>query len=248
MMNILSLLLLTLMTTPKNYSFTDIKNLYDEGHFKEAREKLDKAAIQNPEDEELFLRALLASDGLKSYSLFESLINSYPKSKHLHTSLFSISQYQFLNGNYKDAIQTLEKMRKNTPESEDSLQASLWIALSYIAMGDKKKAVLWYEKLGDSKLSTSPLAEPFLNHRNGKTKIYSIQVGSFTKKPTAIELVHSFKNKGYDTWLATTMKQGIKYYRVLVGEFDSKEKAIGFSRLFAEKEGIPFWIIGIKKL
>ncbi len=247
-MNILPIMLLALITAQNNNTMANINNLYEEGRFKEAKSKLLEILTDETTEQSLLLQGLLESDGQKSQLLLTQFVNAFPQSNYLPRALFFIAQYQFLKGKYEKAIQTFKKIRRTASETQYSEKACLWIALCYLALRDKNNAILWHKKIEDKELQASNLAKSILVLENKKSRTYSIQTGSFTTKGTALQLLGSLKKKGYDTWLATTKKDGIKFYRVLIGQFDSRQKATGFSKLFSEKENLPFWIVSLKKL
>lgn len=247
---LLSLTLLLFFNASQNPALKEVKELYNEGKFKEARAKIKKINTTDKNGVEiLFYKALLAGDAEESVGFFKKILNKYPQSDYSDCALYGVSQYEFLQGSYKDAILTLKSITTSFPESKYYGSSCLWLASSYEALNDTVNAVNWYKKVSNSDTFTSHIAKEALSGlAKKKRSIYSIQIGFFQNRKSAENLIGSFKEKGYDTWLATTQQEGTKYYRILIGEFESKEKAEGFSKLFSEQEKIPFWIVKIKKL
>jgi CheY-like chemotaxis protein/cell division septation protein DedD len=65
---------------------------------------------------------------------------------------------------------------------------------------------------------------------------YSVQIGAFSNAKNAAVLVDKMKEKGYDAFIRE--EAGGKRSRVLIGRFDSKNKALEEARLILQKEGI----------
>lgn len=249
-MNILlSFSLLVIFNAPGNPDIGNVKELYNEGRFKEAKVKLVKINGNDENvDEILLYRGLLEEDAEKSISFFKEIVVKYPQSDYCDHALYSISQYEFLQGSYKRALSTLKRIMLSFPESKYYRPSCLWIASSYEALKDTTNAVKWYKRIGKSDTVMFSIAKEALSRLSRKKSIYSIQIGSFKNRKSAKNLVASFSEKGYDSWLAVTQKEGIKHYKVLIGEFKSKDAALGFSKLFSEKEKIPLWIVKIKRI
>ncbi|MCK4234081.1 SPOR domain-containing protein [candidate division WOR-3 bacterium] len=249
-MNIfLSFTILFIISSSGIKDIEQVKELYNEGRFNDARIKLEKITPNHKIDDEVLLyKGLLEEDAEKSLSFYKKIIFDYPKSVFCIDAIYYISQYEFLKGSYEKVITSLRKITSFFPESKYYGLSCFWTASSYEAVGNTTQAILWYKKIEKKDSTVFFLANKALARLSQVKSIYCIQIGSFKNKESAKDLVFSFNKKGYETWLAATRKNGIKYYKVLIGEFDSKEKAKGFSKLFSEKEKIPFWIVKIKKL
>lgn len=250
-MNILlSLGFLIIFNAQNNPDIENVKELYEGGKFNEARRELEKiASTDKNRDEILLYKGLLEEDAEKSISFFKKIVDKYPKSLFCDYALYSISQYEYLQGSYKNALSTLKKITTSFPESEYYESSCFWLGASYEALKNSNDAVEWYKKISNSDTVMFRIAREAIARLGKKRRsLYSIQIGSFQNRDSAKNLFASFKDKGYETWLATSQKEEIKYYRVLIGEFESKEEAKGFSKLFSEKEKIPYWIVKIKKI
>ena len=66
--------------------------------------------------------------------------------------------------------------------------------------------------------------------------MYSIQIGVFNDKKNAEALAEQFSKKGYNVFLEKEEKVG--RYRVLVGKFTEKDKAVKQARTILRKEKI----------
>ena len=243
---LLSLILLITFNAGANPDIAEVKALYEEGRFEEAIEKLNTLTVtQTTGDEILLYRGLLEDDAEKSVSYFQEIIDEYPQSIHSDHALFYICQYNFLRGSYQYLISSFKNVIVSISESKYFGPSSFWLASCYEAINDTNMAVKWYRKIHNDEILFN-MARQSISELT--ISIYSVQIGSFQNIGSAKQLLSSFTEKGYDTWLATTQEDGNKYFKILVGEFNSKEKAKGFSKLFNEKEKIPFWIVKIKKL
>jgi tetratricopeptide (TPR) repeat protein len=226
-----------------------VKKLYSEGSFSFARDALENVLITDEiADEILYYKGLLAEDAEHSVSFYTEILEKYPKSPYSIDALYRISQYEFLRGSYKEVITMLDEITTQYPESK-YFDASCYLkACSYEALSDTSSAKTWYTKVSKKDTLLYEIAQDGLSSLIKPRSIFSIQIGSFVNKESAKDLLATYDKKGYQTWLATTVKDDVKYYKVLIGEFESKERAKGFSKLFNEQEKIPFWIIKIKKM
>lgn len=247
---VLSITMFLIFNLSANPSIDEIETLYEEGRFMEARAELKEIKPDEKNMEAFFLySALLEENGVKSINLLKKIVNKYPKSIFYNQAIYSIALYEFLQSNYKGVIPRLKRITTLPQRSKYYDASCFWIAASYEALKDTNDALIWYKKITDNdSLIFLSAKKEISGLSKTKKSIYSIQIGSFQSRESAKELLSLFKNKGYDSWLATTTKQGNKYYKVLIGKFESKDKANGFTQLFKEREGIPFWIVKIKIL
>jgi cell division septation protein DedD len=86
---------------------------------------------------------------------------------------------------------------------------------------------------------TPPTASPVTAAKPQKRLVYSVQLGAYKSKQNADALVKSYKQKGYDafTQKSTTAAKGT-LYRVLIGKFDTKNKATFLMREIRNKENV----------
>ncbi len=72
--------------------------------------------------------------------------------------------------------------------------------------------------------------------RTSKKDIYSVQLSIFSKKKNAVSFSKRLKKKGYSVFIKTEYKGKAARYRVLVGRFSDKGKALKTSRAILKKE------------
>lgn len=242
-------LLIALVSAPTN-DIASVKELYQEGRFFEAKIKLKKVTPTKSNAADVLLyRALLESDAEKSKAYLEKLLSDYPKSENRYQAHLCIAQHHYINESYKDALSSLKHITDDEKATALHSISYLWAARCYEALFDTAKAIACYERIDEESDSTSyDLAMDALKSLRKTKSIFSIQIGSFQNRESAHELAAQYAEKGYETWLATTHKDGSKYYKVLIGEFDSREMAEGFLELFTEKESISHWIVKVRRL
>jgi tetratricopeptide (TPR) repeat protein len=242
-------LILAFSLTAQQDDIGSVEELYREGRFPEAQAKLVTIAPTKENVVELLLyKGLLENDAEKSIASLRKILNDYPQSKYQCQVLYTIALHEFLKESYKKAISCLEEITRSKERSEYYDISCLWIARCHDALHDTTKALHWYGKVEEGDSASYAVAQEALKALAKENSIYSIQIGSFQNRESAQNLAASYAEKGYETWLATTQKDGVKYYKVLIGEFDSKDMAKGFLELFTEKENATFWIIKIKRL
>jgi len=65
---------------------------------------------------------------------------------------------------------------------------------------------------------------------------FSVQVGSYTKRENAQQLVDELKQKGYDAHIKEYKADSLKYYRVRVGRCEKKEEALELESRLKQEE------------
>lgn len=85
----------------------------------------------------------------------------------------------------------------------------------------------------------APKPSPVKAVRPQAKSIYAVQLGVYKNRANATALVQKYKQKGYDAYIQkiTTADKGI-LYKVLIGKFESRRKAVELSRSIRNKENI----------
>lgn len=79
-----------------------------------------------------------------------------------------------------------------------------------------------------------------------KAARWDIQIGAFTSKENALQLIEKTKAKGYSVYLSEEKKDGSPIYRVRVkNPKTGREEAVGLSNKL-EAEGYPIFLVEIK--
>jgi cell division septation protein DedD len=87
----------------------------------------------------------------------------------------------------------------------------------------------------------SPILEKLSDAEPG---VYSLQVASFDSQAEASELVRRLRRAGHESFLVSvTTPENVRWYRVRVGPFESKNAAWRYKTAFEEKERLPAFVV-----
>ncbi len=91
------------------------------------------------------------------------------------------------------------------------------------------------------KESESSGSSPAVSDNNGRQ--YAVQVGAFKIERNALTFAEDLRNKGYEvSVIIEKFENGKLMYRLLVGRFSSKDRALGELRSLKEKEGLEGFV------
>ena len=119
----------------------------------------------------------------------------------------------------------------NQNAGTNAVTASTSTRINSLQASQKKPGV---NELG-VQTKTSPVADSPVISKFGKK--WSVQIAAEPTKDIADSLVQRLTAKGYDGYVITAAVKGRTYYRVRVGQFDSREKAESLRQSLARREG-----------
>uniref|UniRef100_A0A7C4Y4F5 SPOR domain-containing protein n=1 Tax=candidate division WOR-3 bacterium TaxID=2052148 RepID=A0A7C4Y4F5_UNCW3 len=149
----------------------------------------------------LFNIARKEEDPLKAMEIYRRIISDYSKTPFSDSSILRIGMFDFVLGDYKGTINTLNLLLKSKDETIVE-SAKYWISLCYITIGDTSKSLEWKKK-------------------EKKNFVYAIQIGAFREERFAKEYMKKFRDEGYDAYI---VKIG-ELIKVFVGKFPDKASA-----------------------
>lgn len=184
--------------------------LIESGKIDEVKYRLNKLQKINPEKEEVqLLDAILTEDGENASAKFSDFIKKFPNSNLTQIAFFRLYSYHYSIGQYKKANEYYSLLKKNYPDSK-YLSGIEYINLKDTYISEEKTNM---EK-SNSEVSTSQ-----------KVFIFSIQVGAFTDIHNAQKLAKKIKAKKYFVRVVPKILGKKKFNLVLLGKYDSLEKA-----------------------
>jgi cell division protein FtsN len=105
----------------------------------------------------------------------------------------------------------------------------------------------FFKTLSDTKKSEqkeNQIIKKDVSTQKKEKSSFTIQVGSFRSDADAQKLKENLLKKGYDTYVETFEQSGQNiWYRVRVGGFETREKAVETMRILKEKEGMKAFIM-----
>jgi len=226
----LKLAFLILFVFACNAYALDLDNLkasYISGDYKAAireGEKLIAASRDQPNLDELyyFLALSYLKDGnyLRSWDIFEIIINEFPKSNYLEEAKVGLADTYFLRQDYPRAKQAYSQLLGST--RNEKLKFLLDSRLKLCADKSSQAPALPQEKIVQK--SEGPE--------------YSVQVGAFVSEANAQKLAQDLSAKGYASYSERATQDGKNIYRVKAGKFAAREEAQALETKL-NKEGYP---------
>ncbi len=74
---------------------------------------------------------------------------------------------------------------------------------------------------------------------------YTVQVAACEEAEFSRHLVDLYKTRGYQPFVQTTVQGGVTYYRVRIGNFDTKAEADGLKRELADRFSLDPWVTSL---
>jgi tetratricopeptide (TPR) repeat protein len=168
---------------------------------------------KNPNDPSvMYLEGVLTEKGSDAVKIYQKILDQYPQSSYADASLYRILTYNYALGDYSDAKDNYEKLKKNYPTSP-------YIKLAASDFPDSKT------EAAETK-PTQPQEDVKLEEKP-KYK-FTVQAGAFTQPSNAEGLKDSFVKNGYFSEIRDKNVAGTLFKIVYVGEFETKEEAQSF--------------------
>jgi TolA-binding protein len=131
--------------------FDDVISLIKRGREMEAKADLKQFADNYPlsgyAPVAKYQAALLETDLIDAIAEFESLVKEYPDSIWADKSLYRIGEYNFLTGNYKEAMKNYKRYLQKEPAGQFAENAKLQIAYAQTKLGQFNSAASMLNKL-----------------------------------------------------------------------------------------------------
>ena len=181
---------------------------------------------------------------------FEYMVERYPKGKRAFDGYIGIGDAYFLEGKYSEAISGYNDALANCPDHKNASIAYYKIGGAYHKLGSKDKAKEYFDKvksaaplsfesrmipkdLGSSYAvpvgAAKSLFKPIAPEEPDAGRYFYVQAGYFKSRKNAEGLTEKLKCKGYDSYLATQIKNNLTFYKVKVGRFNSESEAEALS-------------------
>ncbi|MDY0082141.1 MAG: SPOR domain-containing protein [Ignavibacteriaceae bacterium] len=183
----------------------------EQGSIEEVKLELLNLKVDYPKSANLiFLEAVLTENGQDAVTLYQKIIDNYPKSRYADASLYRIYSYYFALGLYNTADKQLDRLKKEYPESP------------YIKMAD----INIVKK--DDEETNSQTGEIKQQNTSGQEFTYTIQAGAFTNSANASGLKKEIENAGMISFIKEKNIAGTDFNVVYIGKFTSRKEAEDF--------------------
>ncbi len=205
----------------------NLKSSYISGDYKAAireGEKLIAASRGQPNLDELyyFLALSYLKDGnyLRSWDIFEIIINEFSKSNYLEEAKIGLADTYFLRQDYPRAKQAYSQLLESARNGK--LKSILNSRLKLCADKEKEIPAQPQEQI----VQKSEVAE------------YSVQVGAFSSIQNAKRLTQELSAKNHSSFIEHSIQGDKDIYRVKAGKFAALEEAQALETILS-KEGYP---------
>jgi len=157
---------------------------------------------------------------------------------HSENTLFDDAQFArgealYLAGNFAEAINLYQQLITQYPQSPILHLVYFKLAMSHLKKGEEKEALEYFKKVRRLyPLSFEAVkANKIICRKEGQ---FSIQLGAFIDLDKARNLLGNFQKKGYSSYLLKKVDDKPWIYKVRIGNFESRAKAILFTQQLPE--------------
>lgn len=160
---------------------------------------------------------------LRASDIFEIILKEFAESRFQEEALLSLGDSYFLKSDFEQAQFYYKKLLKAYPQTK--FKAGVYYRLSQIGFkkGNSQQAEEYLARLNEE----FPLSlELKLNKEFPQQRIYyTVQVGAFSSKANAQDLIRQLKTEGYPAYIEEITVKNSLAYRVRVGKFDRRQAA-----------------------
>ncbi len=160
----------------------------------------------------------------KSRNTFQELLNKNSSDDWRDKAYLGMVDNYHMEEKFQDSLDTLDKLLKVSPKSEYLSLIYLKMARGNLKLAQWIKAKKYLTKIIEEFPHSIEydLAQQLIQEKH----YFAVQVGSFTIRERAENLINELKKKGeYAYIIELTDKDGKKYYRVRVGQFSQLGQA-----------------------
>ncbi len=212
-----------------NARVDNILALVNEGAFDAARQQ---AALLRENgvarDERLFVEALLETNAEKAVARYQTLVNSFPRSRWADDALFRLYQYYYAVGAYSTAETFLRQLGTSYPNSP-------YVKGTYTSVADV------FTRMTPRSPHPSVTAKP--GTVRSKDKVFTVQVASFRNRADAERARRKYIGYGYSAYVAEGLVSGSRVYRVRIGTFPDYGEADAFVKKLKQRHNLSAIVV-----
>lgn len=172
----------------------------------------------------LGLSYLKKADYLRSYDVFQIIIEEFPESRYQQEAILGQADIDFMKNDYYVALLNYREIVKR--DSDKELRPAIYLRLvrANLKNGYWQEAKLYAERL-KNEYPLSP--ETYLTRDMVPPDLYfTVQVGAFSKKENAEGLCEELTQRDYPAFIQETYSDSTKLYRVRVGKLQDFNHAV----------------------
>ncbi len=181
----------------------------ESGELSAVKEVLPELKSKNPESPSvMFLEGVITEDGQEAITIYQKIIDKYPRSKYADASVYRVFSYFYALGFYESAERMRRKLNNDYPDSP------------YRKLADANKIPGTDAKNETNTIVSQP--EVKAEYR------FTIQAGAFSNPANAANLNNDLIKTGYQTEIKEKNVGGTLFQVVYVGKFSSRKDAEDF--------------------
>lgn len=208
MKSIFSFLILFIYSTlAQTFDISQNLQLIEKGKSDEVKALLKNFPKNFSDEAYLLLDAILTEEGNTASNKFSDFIKKFPNSKYNQIAYKRLYSFNYTLGKYEKASEYHALLKKYFPDSKYLAEIETINTNEFIKRNESVNEKNSEKSTTDSKL------------------IFTIQVGAFTNIKNAESLRNKIKAKKYSVRIIPKVIGNKKYNVVLVGKYDSIEKA-----------------------
>jgi len=172
----------------------------------------------------LGLSYLKEGNYLRSSDIFEIVINEFKGSSFEDDCVLGLGDTYFLKGDYVKAANYYKALMNKGSGNKLYAQACYRMSECSVKLGDVKEAAGYLGKLKSN--FPSNIETKADKDLSGSELKYTVQVGVFSRKTNAEQLLQKLVKKGYPAYIEEIKAGDKAMHRVRVGKFSSQKEAI----------------------
>ncbi|MBU0504175.1 MAG: SPOR domain-containing protein [Candidatus Omnitrophota bacterium] len=231
----------------------NLLSAYYSAAIKEGERTLALSGASSENLDELYyflgLSYLKSGNYLRSADIFEIILKELKNSPFKNLALMGLGDAYYLKGDYAAAINKYKESL--TIKNSDELLPALYYRLSQASFkqGQTQQAREYVNSLKkdfphslEAKLNQELFPASALAVKLEPDFYYAVQVGSFSSKINAGNLVKKLQGHGYSAYMEDGVSSNNSYYRVRIGKFKTRLEAQDMEKKLS-KQGYPTKII-----
>jgi len=210
-----------------------------QGRLDEIKRDLPDLLIDYPDDPGVMLvHAVVVEDISKSASIYEKIVEKYPRSQFADEAYWRLIQFYALRGDTTTASRYLDKYIESFPNSVYLITSSeILRAARAISKSSGKTTIIQLPKKTiqpEIVPAAKPDTEPKKTAVAGKTT-YGLQVGIYSTMDAAKSEVERFKGMRLKAEIMNKTINGAEKFAVVIGDYSTRESAVAAKNIVQQE-------------
>ncbi len=212
------------------------------GEYDAARRTFAEFVLQHPADAgvaqaTLWLARLEPDPIVARDSLYLRVVTTHPQSPYADSALLEAAYIDYALGLYQNAATKMKQMLSLYPTSALIAEINYWLGVCYLILGDSTSGSVYlreaqsrgagtiWGKLAAKEVGVITQTTDTSTTTTSDHEGYAVQVGSFTDRSRAENLLADYSSKGRSGEIKQVAIAGTTYFRVWLGPFATEPEA-----------------------